>query len=808
MFAITEKVRLNVMIFRLSRLLFTAAFLMLLAAGCSSPEQKEAAYIKRGNELYADGKYEKARVAYKNAARIKPSDPEIAYRMGLVDEAEGDYRGAFGNFNHAEQEDAHFNPALIKLALYYLAAEQPDDARKRVDSVLAADKDNPGAHAVHAALLLRDKDYDGTEKEARFAMSKDPTNVVPYTVLIGMYAAKGDDDKALAMADDGIAHNPKSLPLLILKTQIYERTNNLPKIAETYQAIFKIAPDDAHYRVMLASLYLKAGKLDDAEATLRAGVAALPDNWDLRHQLVVYLYDHRGLDAAEKEIQGYMKAYPERDDLYTWLVDLYVNHGDIDRAVDLLKQVIAKNADDKRGLAARTALARINYIKGDKDAANKMALDVLKASPNDLDARFVKARIEADNGDYENAIADLRLILRDQPKAKEALHILAETLLRQDHIDLAIDTLNQLMEIDPLNFPARVRLAQLYHLNHDSKHAMDLLFFVTKADAKYPVGWETTARIAIDTKDWSTAEMAIKTLDGLEGQHMTATFLRGEMEAATDKTDQAITTFKDVINADPNAAIAEHALIALVDIYKSQNKLDEATTYIESLKSKNPIVTTILGETYLESGKSDQAAANFDAAISTNSPEQTPYIDRARMFMYDHKPELALETLKKGATVTPADIRAPMMEAQILGELGRYQQAIELYENLLNRNQSLNTVANNLAEIIADYEYNDQNALAHAHNIAERFASSTSPLLLDTLAWVFYRQGDIEQAQTVMERAMKMKGDIPPQIHYHYGAILVKANNVVQAKDELEKATIKNADYPGLDDAKKLLSNL
>jgi len=154
-----------------------------------------------------------------------------------------------------------------------------------------------------------------------------------------------------------------------------------------------------------------------------------------------------------------------------------VSHDAVDRATKLLNEVIAKNQLDERGLDARTALARIDYIKGDKDSAEKLAATVLDKNPNNLDARFVKARVEFDKGYYENTVTDLRIIIRDQPKAKEALHLLGETLLMQGHLDLAIDTLSELVDIDPLNYPARVRLAQMIHQNGDSKHAMDLLFW-------------------------------------------------------------------------------------------------------------------------------------------------------------------------------------------------------------------------------------------------------------------------------------------------------------------------------------------
>lgn len=411
------------------KLALTLAVVALSLASCGSPQQKEAAYIKRGNELLDQGEYDKARVEYKNAARIMPADPEVAYRFGLLDEATGDFHAAFGDFTRAVQQDAHFHPAIIKLAEYYLAAEQYDQVQNRIDEVLADTPDDADAHAMHAALDLRQKDFENAEKEARLALAKDPNNVTAFSALSGIYTAQGNQAKAVATIEDGIGRNPKNLSLLILRAGMAEHSGDPAKTAAAYDAIFKLKPKDVRYRLDLANTYIKADKLDDAEAALRAGVAALPDDWSMKYQLVTFLGDHRGVDAAEKEIRGYMQAHPNNADLNGWLTDLYLAHNETARAVDFLGGIIASHQYDRQGLDARTALARLDYIKSDRDATSKLVAEVLQNDPNNLDARFLKAHLEYDDGFYQNAVIDLRAIVRDRPKAKEALKLLAETFL-------------------------------------------------------------------------------------------------------------------------------------------------------------------------------------------------------------------------------------------------------------------------------------------------------------------------------------------------------------------------------------------
>jgi tetratricopeptide (TPR) repeat protein len=787
-----------------------AAFVLagLMLAGCSNPEQRAARYIQRGNELFAQGQFEKARIEYKNAARLKPTDPEVAYRMGTVEEAENNFRGAFLDYTHAEEQNAHFHPALLKLAQYYMVADQYEQAQKRIGIILTETPDDPDAHAVQGGILARQKDFTGAEKEARIALAKNPSDVLGFSVLAGIYLDQNESDRALATLEDGIAHNPKELSLMLLRAGIYEKAGDLPNTAKAYDAIFKIAPSEAGYRVKLADIYLRAGKVDEAEAALRAGIALDPNNWDLRRELVMFLGDRHGIDAAEKEIRSLMQSNPGKVELDEWLVDLYVSHDDIPRALAFINQRIADHGFDKQGLYARTALARIDYIQGNRDAAAKLAALVLENDPNNLDALFIKAHLESDDGEYQSAVSDLRSIIRDRPKAKEALRQLSETLMLQGHPDLAIDTLNQLADMDPLDRSVRVRLAQMYNANGDQQRAMDLLFLVTKEDPKYAVGWESTARVALDMKDWQTADTAIRTLDALEGQHMLATFLRAQLLTRTGKGQDAIADYTQVIAAEPNTILAQAAIAALVDDYHTLGRLPDAVHYLESLKSSDPFIEAALGGCYMNMGKNAQAAEAFDAAIAGHSPHAEPYLDRARLFLANRQPDQAIDILKQATAAMPGDIRPALMQGEIYSALGRYKEAVAIYDGLLTRDPELDIAANNLAEIVADYEYEDSGALEKARQVAERFVASANPLHLDTLAWIYYRQGNNQQAQVIMERAIATKAKLPPEVHYHYGAILVKADKPQAAKAELKQATVEGANYPGLDEARKLLAGL
>ncbi|MDD3182180.1 MAG: tetratricopeptide repeat protein [Alphaproteobacteria bacterium] len=799
------------MAIRRTSLLATTFLMLFVLVGCDSSEEKQAKYVRRGNVLYEKGEYDKARVEYKNAARLNPSDAEVRYRLGLIDEAQGNLPLAFKSFVAAEQQDAHHHDALLKLAQYLVAADQNDEAQKRINVILQDRPNDPDGHALNASLRMRSKDLDGAEKEVRLALVQDPANVIAFSVLTGIYAAREDLEKAGATIDLGIKRNPQNVGLLLLKAMIYQRSSNLEKIEEAYQEIFKLASTEIKYRDDLAKIYIQAKRIDAAEKTLQDGVMAMPENWAMKRLLVSFLNENRGIDFAEKQIKEYLTVYPDNRDLVFWLADLYIANNATDRALMLLQDMVKlpnEDTQDKHSLTVRTSLARIHFNKGDNDVAERLAKAVLKQDPNNKEALFILARMSFDQGDFQEAVVALRTIIRDQAQSAEALQLLGESLLAQGYIDLAIDTFSQLVDVSPENSSARVRLAQLLAVNGDSARAVALLKLTTSLAPTYSVGWESQARIAIASKNWALAEASIQVLEGLLPTSNLAVFLRGQMSVAKGSYDAGLSSYKQALGVDLSTPLAGHVLHAIFDTYKQQGKLREAVTYFSSLDHNNANALGLLGRCYFELNQLDSAAQAYDAAIAINSRDVEPYLVRAQLYRNQKKYDAAIEVLTKAAPLFPNEPLLMMSRADLLLIVGRQNESLAAYEDILTQRPKADAAANNAAQLIADFMSDDPSAMEKARIFAERFIRSSNPSYLDTLAWVYFRQGNIDQAQTIFERIMAANSALPAAVHYHYGMLLLKTGRIADAKRALEKAVISESPYVGLDVARQALKGL
>jgi Tfp pilus assembly protein PilF len=77
--------------------LICAIAAMLLLAACDSPEEREAAYLKSGKELYEGGELSKAAIEFRNALKINPTGVEAKYFTALIYEKKGNVPSAISS---------------------------------------------------------------------------------------------------------------------------------------------------------------------------------------------------------------------------------------------------------------------------------------------------------------------------------------------------------------------------------------------------------------------------------------------------------------------------------------------------------------------------------------------------------------------------------------------------------------------------------------------------------------------------------------------------------------------------------------
>ena len=125
-------------------------------------------------------------------------------------------------------------------------------------------------------------------------------------------------------------------------------------------------------------------------------------------------------------------------------------------------------------------------------------------------------------------------------------------------------------------------------------------------------------------------------------------------------------------------------------------------------------------------------------------------------------------------------------------EIGNDKQSKKAYKKALKLDPDNSSVLNNYAYHLS--VEGKQLNLALEMAIKATTLSANNATYLDTLAWVYYKLGEYEQAKKVMQQAMSFDKSNSPELALHYGDILDALGSTFMAQTYWRKALERGAD--------------
>ena len=110
--------------------------------------------------------------------------------------------------------------------------------------------------------------------------------------------------------------------------------------------------------------------------------------------------------------------------------------------------------------------------------------------------------------------------------------------------------------------------------------------------------------------------------------------------------------------------------------------------------------------------------------------------------------------------------------------------------------------ANDLANVLAVLQ--DPQALKVADQALALALAPRDPNVIDTAGWIAHQVGQPERALQLLRDA-RLRAPEQPVIHYHLGAVLIKAGRKAEAEQELNLALPSPAGFDGREQAESLL---
>jgi tetratricopeptide (TPR) repeat protein len=805
----------RVSIGRIQLVVAMAATLTLLS-GCGGAQARFGSHFERGKQYLQQGNIDKADIEFRNALQIRSKDPDALYYGGLVAERKGNVRNAAGYYQAAIDSRADFADARARLGRLYVFGAVTPKALEVIAPGLAQHPENPDLLAVRAAAEQQRKNLPAALTDAEHAIKVAPGNENAAAVLAALYADNHDYARATTVLRNALSINPKSVDLHEVLTNIYLLDRNAEQAEAQMRTIIGLQPDELPPRTQLAGFLQRQRKLDAAQQVLEEAVRVFDRHEATQNAqnasraklaLVNFIVAERSREQGEKLLRGFMARDPDNYELRFGLGALLLRAKDLPAATAVYQEVIAKDRLGPQGLAARDRIAAIQVSQGQDAQARKLIAEVLQKNPRDDDALILRAHIAMNAHDPTSAVADLRVVLRDQPRSLPLQQLIARAYLEKNEPALAEEALRAAMDIAPDDVATRTQLAQvLVQRGHPEQSVTLLQDGVKRSPKSIPLRLALT-RLYLSQKNGAAAHDAAADLTSAEPQSPLGPYFAGLASFEMGKLDDSRKEFEQALALAPADA---DAMQALANLELAAHKPDRALARVQAAVARNPKDPrnlNLLGELQMRSKDYERAGTAFAQASELAPKWWLPYRNQALAREAAGDTAGAVERFAAGLKAAPLEAALVIEAGAFLEQHGQVDAAIAAYDALYAGNRDTRQLAaNNLAMLLANHK-TDAASLDRARDLSAPFSSSTNSNFLDTSGWVRFKRGEFRDALPVLERASATAPD-SRVIRYHLAMTELRLGMKDRARSDLRSALQGTSEFSGSAEARSVLASL
>lgn len=733
-----------------------APLVLVLALGCAPGDEAAERAREDLRTALDSGDRGAALLALEDLRESLPDTPEAAVEIAssMVAVAEG--AGAVWFLQDALErfpEDDNVRIALAQAALLtndpslaHLALEPiGPDSRHHVEALLVRARAQLDLGDLEGALeLMRETERLYPERpEARFAQ---------ITTLIS--EQRFDAARELVEEAKRAAHSDTQRRQFDLLTAHIQIQQGAPQEAiDTLRPLAEGDPSDVRVWSALNQLYLRTARGAEARELLRAVLDARPDQVHLQ-ALLAQVYAVEGeLELAERSLRVFAER-AESPTGYSLLAQLHAQAGNVEGVLGALDEGLKRFPDSRPlRLMAAEALIGAGKLEEARAAVGRYGALVREDDPR-LD--LLEGRLELASGEIEAAHARLERVAPELDTAA-AQYLLGLALERRGDLAGARRRYRLALHRDPMHREAYLGLLRIVEQNQNWVALAQVGSEFARYAPRDPRGYQAIVRalvaLGMDERAGAAAREAAERLpDRVETQIELARALRagGQHERALETLDRALERHGRSIELE-----AEHAL-SLGLAGRVEEALAELDRAIERAPDAAQLHAAVAALAF-QQGDAERGSHAVERALELSPDDPRPLKLRASFTASQGQLGHARVDLERYLAERPSDAEAHFTLGVIRAADGDSDAAIQSYRRAVELDERQFAARNNLAVALAD-----RGELAEALRVAQEAyqLASSDPYVIDTLGWLYLKEGLVERSVSLLEEAHRTAPDL------------------------------------------------
>lgn len=375
--------------------------------------------------------------------------------------------------------------------------------------------------------------------------------------------------------------------------------------------------------------------------------------------------------------------------------------------------------------------------------------------------------VVADHGTAPDVTELFRRLVARHPEVAEGHYALGSAALRSENFGLATDSARRATEIAKYWVPARMLLARALIASGDEQAGLDAARDLVMApDADVATHLEYALLLATLERDEEARAMLTPYASGTTVIPGAVRGL-GVLELQRGDLDAAARRFEDLLST---GAQSYEALYFLGNIADRRDDTERALRYYSRVSGGEYALIAQGRVARIKAEKSGlDAGLTHLEDFARGHPQRGPDVVAARAGLASSLGDArrALAILDAGLAQYPDSLDLRMARVFAYERAGNSDAAIRDLRHLLRERPGDAVVQNALGYTLADRDRNLDEAATLVAAALEQTPDSAA--VIDSMGWVLFRQGRLQEALTHLQRARELGDD--PEIDLHLGEV-------------------------------------
>jgi len=591
--------------------------------------------------------------------------------------------------------------------------------------------------------------------------------------------------------------------------QQYEQTSRseyATQAIEYYKKAYALDPKSPVIGERLAEMYWKAQRVREAETEAKGILQRDPNDVQTR-RLLGHIYlrslgeansnsQSEAVARAAEQFKEVVRLDPADTESALWLARLYRLQNRHDQAEEVLRGILKNDPDNEAGVEQLTQLL---LDQGKSSEAVTLLENVTSktSSPTLLD---LLGDAYTQTKDLARAEAAYRKAAEFDPSEVSHQRGLGQTLLAEEKYPEALKVYQRLADLMPDDSDVYLRIAQIYRELHQLDKAEETL---TKARQYLPGSLDVMYQEAMLYQAQGRNDDAIRVLseavtsvknqaEGMPTRRRSLAVLYqqlGQLYRTTENFQAAVFTYQELGHLGEEED--RRARLLLMETYRTAKELPKALQAGKEALAKYSTDNSIKSSYALllgEAGKTDDALALLKPQLKGTDADREVYLNIAQIYERARRYKEA-EQEARTAEALPGVPRDNEMTWFLLGAIYErqklYDRAEVEFKKVLGVDPQNAAALNYYGYMLGDLgsRLDEAEAMVKKALLEDAFNGA----YLDSLGWIYYKQGKYAEAEETLRKAVQRESH-DPTIHSHLGDVYAKLGRPEMAAMQWEKS--------------------